>query len=54
MFFSPDVQYIDGEGNQYAATIKNKSIVEKTYRKNKLFQLEITLVNAINLNSQRG
>ena len=54
MFFSPDVQYIDGEGNQYAATIANKSIVEKTYRKNKLFQLEVTLVNAINLNSQRG
>jgi hypothetical protein len=54
MFFSPDIQYIGADGTQYAAVITNKSIVEKTYRKDKLFQLEVTLQNAINLNSQRG
>lgn len=54
MFFSPDIQYIDADGVQHAALITEKNIVEKTYRKDKLFQLEFTLQDAINLNSQRG
>ena len=57
LFMSPDVSYIDQDAyNQPIrwATVVDKSFTEKTYRKNKLFQLEITLRDAYNIQSQRG
>ena len=62
LFKSAEVGYIDQDKtygvNQVQqviqATITNKSIKQKSYRRNKLFQIEITLKGAHNIQSQRG
>ena len=62
LFKSAEVGYIDqdktyGENQVQQviqATITNKSIKQKSYRRNKLFQFEITLKGAHNVQSQRG
>lgn len=62
LFKSAEVSYIDQDQtygvNQVEqviqATITNKKLTEKSYRRNKLFQFEITLKDAYNIQSQRG
>jgi hypothetical protein len=62
LFKSADVGYIDQDQTYgvdqveqvIQATITNKKMTEKSYRRNKLFQFEITVKGAYNIQSQRG
>ena len=62
LFKSAEVGYIDqdktyGQGRVQQviqATITDKSLRQKSYRRNQLFQFEITLKGAHNIQSQRG
>jgi hypothetical protein len=53
LFISPDVRANLGDGF-IAVTLLNTSYVEKTIRKDKMFQYEITFKTAYNIKSQRG
>jgi len=57
LILSADVNYHIVEANDstwYAATLQTNRWIERTFRKNKLFQLEVTIKVSNNVTTQRG
>ena len=57
LILSADVNYhvvVANDTNWYAATLATNRWIERTYRKDKLFQLEVTIKVSNNVTTQRG